>query len=192
MAEAPSDGYANELRREIMRSEIQRVRMLAIVLSVLLAVTLIAANFFPEFTRRMFRGGIAGWEPLAAIGPFVLYAWVVLFVLRWRAAQDKDFPRIGRFANALIETSLPSVIIFELSHHMDMPTVLGFWPPMLYFVFILLSTLRLDFFLSVSTRPVAAPQLLALPAWLSPLNPCSAGPERPPTSNINPRTVLLW
>ena len=68
MAEAPSDGYANELRCEIMRSEIQRVRMLAIVLSVLLAVTLIAANFFPEFTRRMFRGGITGWEPLPS-GP---------------------------------------------------------------------------------------------------------------------------
>ena len=104
----------------------------------------------------MFRGGIAGWVPLAAIGPFVLYEWAVLFVLRRRAAQDKDFPRIERFANALIETSLPSVIIFELSHHMEMATVLGYWPPMLYFVFILLSTLRLDFWLSVWTGAVAA------------------------------------
>ena len=67
----------------------------------------------------MFRGGIAGWVPLAAIGPFVLYEVGVLFVLRWRTARDKDFPRYGRFANALIETSLPSVIIFVLSHHMD-------------------------------------------------------------------------
>jgi adenylate cyclase len=191
MAEAPSDGYANELRREIMRSEIQRVRMLAIVLSVLLAVTLCAANFFPEFTRRMFRGGIAGWEPLAAIGPFVLYAWVVLFVLRWRAAQDKDFPRIGRFANALIETSLPSVIIFELSHHMDMPTVLGFWPPMLYFVFILLSTLRLDFWLSVWTGAVGAVQLLALAAWLLPIEPFSTVPEHALTYNVSRSIVLL-
>jgi hypothetical protein len=32
MAETPPDGYANELRREILRSEVQRVRMLAIVL----------------------------------------------------------------------------------------------------------------------------------------------------------------
>jgi adenylate cyclase len=191
MAEAPPDGYANELRREIMRSEIQRVWMLAIVLSVLLAAALIAANFFPEFTRRMFRGGIAGWEPLAAIGPFVLYAWVVLFVLRWRAAQDKDFPRIGRFANALIETSLPSVIIFELSHHMDMPTVLGFWPPMLYFVFILLSTLRLDFWLSVWTGAVAAVQLLALVAWLLPIEPFSDVPAHALTYNLSRSIVVL-
>ena len=94
MTETPLESYANELRREIMRSEIQRVRMLAIVLSVLLAATLIATNFFPEFTLRMFRGGIAGWVPLAAIGPFVVYEWAVLFVLRRRAGQDKDFPRI--------------------------------------------------------------------------------------------------
>jgi adenylate cyclase len=191
MAETPPGGYANELRREIMRSEIQRVRVLAIVLSSLLIVTLIVANFFPEFTRRMFRGGIPGWEPLAAIGPFVLYEWVVLFVLRRRAAQDKDFPRIGRFANALIETSLPSVIIYELSPHMDMSTVLGFWPPMLYFVFILLSTLRLDFWLSVWTGAVAAVQLLALAAWLLPIEPFSTVPEHALTYNLSRSIVLL-
>src|SRR5260370_19105572 len=100
MAEAPPDGYANELRREIMRSEVQRVRMLAIVLAGLLVVTLIVANFFPEFTRRMFRGGIAGWVPLAGIGPFVLYEWGALFLLRRRAAPGKDFPPIGLFPNA--------------------------------------------------------------------------------------------
>jgi adenylate cyclase len=191
MAETPPDGYVNELRREILRSEVQRVRMLAIVLSVLLAATLCAATFFPEFTHRMFRGGIAGWEPLCAIGPFVVYAWVVLFVLRWRAARDKDFPRVTRFVNALIETSLPSVIIFLLSHHMEMSTVLGFWPPMLYFVFILLSTLRLDFWLSVWTGAVAAVQLLALAAWLLPIELFSDVPERALTYNVSRSLVLL-
>ena len=191
MTETPPDGYANELRREIMRSEIQRVRMLAIVLSVLLVAALIVANFFPEFTRRMFRGGIAGWVPLAYIGPFVLYEWMVLFVLRRRAAQDKDFPRIGRFANALIETSLPSVIIYQLSYHMDMPTVLGYWPPMLYFVFILLSTLRLDFWLSVWTGAVAAVQLLALAAWLLPIELFSDVPAHALTYNVSRSIVVL-
>ncbi len=191
MAETPPDGFVDELRREILRSEVQRVQMLAIVLSALLAAALTAAIFFPEFVHRMFRGGIAAWEPLATMGPFVLYAWVVLFVLRWRSAQEKDFPRIARFANALIETSLPSVIIFELSHHMAMPTVLGFWPPMLYFVFILLSTLRLDFWLSVWTGAVAAVQLLALSAWLLPIEPFSDVPERALTYNISRSIVLL-
>jgi adenylate cyclase len=191
MADATPDGYAQELRREIVRSEVQRVQVLAIVLAVLLGCTLIAVNFFPEFARRMFRGGLAGWVPLAAIGPFVLYEFGVLFVLRWRAARDKDFPRYGRFANALIETSLPSVIIFVLSHHMEPATVLGFWPPMLYFVFILLSTLRLDFWLSVWTGAVAAVQLLALAAWMMPLQAFSEVPEYSLTYNISRSIVLL-
>ena len=191
MAEAPPDGYANELRREIMRSEVQRVRMLAIVLGVLLVMTVSAANFFPEFAHRMFRGGIAGWVPLAGIGPFFLYEVVVLFVLRWRATRDTDFPRIGRFANALVETSLPSVIIYILSSHMDVSTVLGYWPPMLYFVFILLSTLRLDFWLSVWTGAIAAVQLLALSAWLMPLEAFSEVPEHSLTYNLSRSIVLL-
>jgi adenylate cyclase len=191
MIETPPVGYANELRREILRSEVQRVQMLAIVLSVLLAATLCATVFFPEFTRRMFRGGIFPWEPLVAIGPFVVYAWIVKFILRRRAGQDSDFPRIARFANALIETSLPGVIIFLLSHHMEMTTVLGFWPPMLYFVFILLSTLRLDFWLSVWTGAVAAVQLLALAAWLLPIELFSDVPERALTYNVSRSLVLL-
>ena len=95
MADATPDGYASELRREIMRSEIQRVRVLAIILAVLLVATLAATNLFLDFSARMFRGGIAGWVPLAGFGPFLLYELVVLFVLRWRAAKDRDFPRLG-------------------------------------------------------------------------------------------------
>ena len=42
----------------------------------------------------------------------------------------------------------------------------GFWPPMLYFVFIVLSTLRLDFWLSLWTGAVAAVQQFAAGRWL--------------------------
>ena len=120
MAEATPDGYANALRREILRSEVQRMRVLAIVLAVLLAATLIAANFFPDFTRRMFRGGIAGWDAAGRHRPVRRSTnWWRCSSCAGGLAQDKDFPRIARFANALIETSLPSVIIFVLSHHMD-------------------------------------------------------------------------
>ncbi|TAJ38163.1 MAG: hypothetical protein EPO55_16785, partial [Reyranella sp.] len=137
---AVTDSYDDALRREILRSELQRMRALAIILAILLAVTLIAANLFPELNQRMFRKGIAGWLPLVGIGPFLLYELAALTFLRWRLARDKDFPRPARFANALIETSLPGVIIAALSFHMDPHVVFGFWPPLLYFIFILLST----------------------------------------------------
>jgi adenylate cyclase len=191
MAEATPDGYATELRREIMRSEIQRVRVLAVVLLTLLAMTAIAVNLTPGLVRRLFHGGLAWWVPLAVIGPFALYEVVVLLVLRWRASRDKEFPRYARFGNAFIETSMPSAVILALSHHMAPETVFGFWPPLLYFVFILLSTLRLDFWLSLWTGAVAAVQQLLLVWWLIPLELFHDVPEHSLLFNLSRSIVLL-
>jgi adenylate cyclase len=191
MAKAGHDPFDDALRREILSSELQRMRALAVILAVLLAGTLLAANLLPDLNRRMFRGGIAGWEPLAAIGPFLLYELVVMTVLRIRLARDKDFPRPARFANALIETSLPGVIIVLLSSHMDPQIVFGFWPPLLYFIFILLSTLRLDFWLSLWTGAVAAIQQLVLVLWLLPLAPWGDIPEKTLVYHSSRSAVLL-
>ncbi|HZX84159.1 MAG TPA: adenylate/guanylate cyclase domain-containing protein [Reyranella sp.] len=186
-----ADGYASELRREILRSEIQRVQVLAIVLGTLLAVMVAVVNLLPGLTARLFRGGLEWWEPLAGVGPFALYECVVLFVLRWRASRDRDFPRYARFGNAFIETSLPSVVILLLSRHMEPTTVFGFWPPMLYFVFIVLSTLRLDFWLSLWTGAVAAVQQFLLVVWLIPLEPFSGAPEHALIYHLSRSIVLL-
>ncbi len=191
MADATPDGYADELRREILRSEIQRMQVLAIALTILLIVTSAAAGFFPDFARRLFRGGLEPWMPLAAVGPFILYEGAALLALRWRAARGRDFPRPARFVNALIETSLPSVVIFEASHHMDPETVFAFWPPMLYFVFIVLSTLRLDFWLSTWTGAVAAVQQFLLAAWLMPLEPFSNVPDHTILYHLSRSFVLV-
>lgn len=195
MAEATpdglADGYASELRREILRSEIQRVQVLAIVLGTLLAVMVAVVTLLPGLTARLFRGGLEWWEPLAGVGPFALYEFVVLFVLRWRASRDRDFPRFARFGNAFIETSLPSVVILLLSRHMEPTTVFGFWPPMLYFVFIVLSTLRLDFWLSLWTGAVAAVQQFLLVVWLIPLEPFSGAPEHALIYHLSRSIVLL-
>ena len=191
MAETTPGGYATELRREIMRSEIQRMQVLAVILTGLLTVTLAAINFVPHLVQQMFRASLEWWTPLVGIGPFALYEVIALFVLRRRAAQDKDFPRIARFTNALIETSLPSVIIIELSRHMDATTVFGFWPPLIYFVFILLSTLRLDFWLSLWTGTVAAIQQFLLAYWLMPLELFVTVPEHALMYHISRSMVLL-
>ena len=169
MAEGTTDGYAHALRREILRSEQQRMRALAIILAVLLFATVTGSIVFSDLTHRLFTGGITPTMPLRAIGPFVAYEVCALAFLRWRIAQDKDFPRYGRFVNALIETTLPSVIIYRLAQQMDAAQVFGFWPPMLYFIFIVLSTLRLDFWLSLWTGAVAAVQQLVLAFWLLPI-----------------------
>ena len=191
MIQATPDSYSAALRREIMRSEQQRMRALAIILAVLLAFTLVAANFLTDLTQRLFRTDVAGWEPLAAIGPFLVYEVGAFAVVRWRSAHDRDFPRIARFGNALIETCLPGVIIFLLSHHMDPQTVFAFWPPLLYFIFIVLSTLRLDFWLSFWTGAVAAIQQAVLALWLLPIEVGAERPEQMVAYHLSRSVVLL-
>ncbi len=183
--------YDDALRREILRSELQRMRALAIVLAVLLATTLIATNLLTDLNQRMFKGGIAGWLPFAGIGPFLLYELVAMTALRWRLARDKDFPRPARFVNALIETSLPGVIITVLALHMDPQLVFGFWPPLLYFIFILLSTLRLDFWLSLWTGVVAAVQQMILVLWLLPIVPWGSVPDETLMYHFSRSFILL-
>ena len=73
MAEATPDGYASELRREILRSEIQRVQVLAVVLASLLVVTLTASSLLTDLVHRLFRGGLAWWQSGAFNGAFAAY-----------------------------------------------------------------------------------------------------------------------
>ena len=191
MPPAAPDFFADALRREIIRSEQQRMRALAIILAALLVITLVVANVFVEYSQRMFERDVPGWLPLVAIGPFLLYELFSLTILRYRAARDRDFPRVTRFVNALIETSLPSSIIITLSHYMDPVLVFSFWPPLLYFLFILLSTLRLDFWLSAWTGAVAALQQIALVLWLVPLQPWGEIPQAAPLFHFTRSFVFL-
>ena len=173
------DTYSDALRREIMRSEQQRMRVIVIILAMVLAAVTIVLNFIPEIDERLFDKKVPGWVPLAGIGPYLLYELAALSILRWRSAKGKDFPRIARFGNALIETSLPASITYVLSGYMQPQLVFAFWPPLLFFVFILLSTLRLDFWLSVWTGTVAAVLQMALVFVLLPLDPTAPADNMP-------------
>ena len=191
MVDAAPGAYAHALRREILRSEQKRMRAVAIVLVWVLCVASAAVTLLPDLKHRMFPDGIASWMPLAGIGPFILFELIALMVLRLRIAADKDFPRPARFVNALIETSMPGVIIFVLARHMEPQLVFGFWPPLLYFVFIVLSTLRLDFWLSLWTGAVAAVQQFALAAILLPIDPTAGRPDETLTYHFSRSAMLM-
>ena len=77
MSDRPVDRYEDALRREIMASELQRMRALAAILLFLLAVTSFIATFLTKFTLRIFDEGLAPWMPLTAIGPFVVYEFEI-------------------------------------------------------------------------------------------------------------------
>jgi adenylate cyclase len=157
-----SSSFEELLNREILHSERRRVLTLAAAMTAILAAILIAILAVPDFVSAMFRGQIPWRFPLFVFPPFIAYELAVAGVLTILDRRGHRFPTFGRYANALIETSFPTLIVYSLSQYLDPRIAFASWPALLYFLFIILSTLRLDFALSVFTGAVAAVELFVL------------------------------
>ena len=106
--------FDRALSAEIAASELIRVRVLAAALAVLLVVDELLLIFARDLVAEIAERPIPTWLPLRVIGPFIAYEVVALIALRYRLARGQGFPTIARFANATIETSLPTVILWWL------------------------------------------------------------------------------
>ena len=171
-ATAPStdEAFARALSREIVASEILRAKVLAVTLSVLVAVLMTTFAIGHDAIQKFVTRPVSWWVWIKVTGPFILYECFVVFILSRFAARGTHPPWIARYANAAIEVSLPSVIMLVASTYVTPEVVLGGWPSLLYFVFILASTLRLNFALPALTGVVAAVEYMAVAAYILPLS----------------------
>ena len=100
---------------------------------------------------------------MAAFSAFIVYELFAASVVTIFLRRGRNFPVLGRYMNALVETSFPTVLLYLLAGYLSSPAIIfGTWPALLYFLFIILSTLRLDFALSAFTGAVAAVELFVL------------------------------
>lgn len=149
-------GFERALSQEVLASELVRVRVLAGSLAVLLILDLTVFTFFGDVIQAFALRPIPVWIPLALIGPFLLNEIVVAEIIRRQITRKATPPRTLRFVNAAIETSLPTAMLWSMTHYLSPTIVFGAWPEMLYFVFIIASTLRLNFLLPAFTGVVGA------------------------------------
>ena len=172
---APAD-FEHALTREVMQTEQLRV-MVLIATSALLAVIVFGFHLLdPEDVDRIWRGRVTPAYLYAILFLFILFElWVHATIGRHLKLPNHDVPRIRRFASALIETSMPTVALALHMENMGAAQALGFVAPLIYFIFIILSTLRLDFWLSSFTGFVAAAELFAMAMFFHPAG--ASGPE---------------
>ena len=157
-----ADTFDALLNREVLRSERRRVLNLAAALAIIPVIILLLLIFAPAIVASVFHGEIPWRFPLIIIPLFVFYELAVAAALTLFERRGRRFPPLGRYANALVETSLPTAGLYVLTFYVDPPFVFASWTALLYFLFIILSTLRLDFALSAFTGAVAAVELFAL------------------------------
>lgn len=168
--------FDRALSAEILASERLRARVLAVLLASVLVIELVIFALVREQVEQLTHRPMSPWLPLYIFGPFLAYECIVLLVLRRFAALGREPPKFARFANTVIETSLPTVIIYIANHYMSPEAAFGTWPSLFYFVFIVAATLRLNFVLPMFTGAVAAAEYMILAAYLLPLSASATDP----------------
>ncbi|WP_454646065.1 adenylate/guanylate cyclase domain-containing protein [Bradyrhizobium liaoningense] len=155
-----SNDFERELTREVLRTELLRVRALILTGGVMMLFLTAIYLLDPAVVDRVWRGTEGIIQVYGLLFGFILFEVWVHTQIRKNLRLDRDLPVIRRYIGALIETSVPTVILILQIRAMGASQALGFAVPLMYFIFIILSTLRLDFWLSTFTGLVAAAGLL--------------------------------
>ena len=148
--------------REILVSERRRMLILVALQAFILVLILCAVTFAPGFAGSIFHDRPPVRAALVAFSAFIAYELFAATLLTIFLRRRRNFPVFGRYVNALVETSFPTVLLYLLAGYLSAPVIFGMWPALLCFLFIILSTLRLNFALSAFTGAVAAVELFAL------------------------------
>jgi adenylate cyclase len=172
---AVSADFGHALSREVLRTELIRVKAL-IATTAVLAVMLSTIYFFdPYAVNHLWHGRLRPTYLFAILIPFILFELWVHTNINRNLRLGRDVPVFRRYLGALIETSMPTLALALHIDSMGPVEALGFVVPLTYFIFIILSTLRLDFWLSTFTGFVAATELFCMAMFYHP-----AGSTDPP------------
>jgi len=154
--EDPRETFERRLVREILGAERVRARLLFAIPTIALFALVVVGGAYPEAVASLLHGRI----DTAPVGLFLIivagFELYVLFWIRGLLARD-EAPKTGRrYVHAFVETSMPTAVILYYATG-DGPVQALLMPSaFMYSIFILLSTLGLDFFLCTFTGVVAA------------------------------------
>jgi adenylate cyclase len=169
--------FEAHLACEILHSERLRMAILAGIFALLTVLLPVFATVFREDYLRNFGSpamiGYAAGVAAALVG----YELLVRAILGRMLAAGRMPSPLLRFWNAFIETSTPTLVMLAMGQYANPVAVLQGPAAFLYAVFIVLSTLRLDFRLSVFTGVVAAAEFVALSFHVAALEAGGAAPE---------------
>ncbi|MCR9142911.1 MAG: adenylate/guanylate cyclase domain-containing protein [bacterium] len=156
-----------QLQREILANEILRSSILLGVFFLLGVSLSLVPILLPEVFQRVTQGAVRAYYPPGFFGSVCLFFFLVrrrLLILR---QQDRPVPLFAQYLNAFVETSIPTLAILSISMTREPAIIaLNLPPTHVYFIFIILSGLRLNKRLCYFTGAVAGAQYLAVAIWI--------------------------
>jgi adenylate cyclase len=172
---ALSADFRHALTREILKTELLRTKALIVTGAVLCVGLWSFYVVSPDRVNLLWHGNLKPVYLAIVLVPIVLFEGAIYVLVRRQLKRDADAPVLCRYVGAFIEISMPTLVLALHIDNMGSVAALGYVAPFAYFIFIILSTLRLDFWLSTFTGFVAAAQLFAVAMLYRPDAPPELG-----------------
>jgi adenylate cyclase len=182
--------FRHALARETLLTERLRVWTVIVTVVLLASALALADAIVPDVFVRMSDGRFDPTMLYAICVPFVLFELSVVHLLGRRIALHQDVPVVRRYIGVLIEASLPTASLYLHMNWLGPSQALAFAAPLTYFLFIILSTLRMDFWLSTFTGLVSGIGLFGMAVLYHPAE-FAAEPAIDPAFQLIRSLILL-
>ena len=156
-----SDVISN-LKSEEVKSEFQRSYLLIVLFSLILLVA--AINYFAlrDSLIKFYGGTPVFVRGVGFLLVFLIYQVLILQYLKGKLRNGSGTPRFYKYVHTMIEISFPTAIMFFMVAQLKMLSYLDSPIFLLYFLFIILSILHLDFRVSIFAGTFSAAQYVFL------------------------------
>jgi len=154
---------------EIFKSERLRAIILIGLLGVEALLLLVIYFFYSEEYLQMFKTHIAIYAILIFTVIIIIYEFFVHYILGVKSKSFLINPHFFGYINSFSEISLLSILLIFIVEYSGQIIILQAPATLTYFIFIVLSTFRLNFKLSVFTGTLAASEFILISIYYSTL-----------------------
>jgi adenylate cyclase len=127
---AVSDEFRRVLTREILKTELVRIKALIVTTSVLTLALWSFYIFAPEQLNELWHGKFKPAYLYVTLVPFILFELFIHAMVKRQLKLDRDLPVFRRYLSAFIETSTPTVVLALHIDNMGSVQALGYVVPL--------------------------------------------------------------
>lgn len=152
----------SNLKVEEVKSEFQRSYLLIFLFSLILLVAIVNYFVLHESIIVFYGGASAFFTLLAFVFVFLIYQVIVLQYLKGKLRRGSSTSTAYKFIHTTIEISFPTIIMLHMMLERQMLSILDSPISLMYFLFIILSILHLDFKVNFFAGALATVQYILL------------------------------
>ena len=158
--------FENEISQEILKSERFRLFILTIVFGILFLFAFSLSVIYKDYFKEVFTGSYYFLLAISVLILIIIRSFLIGFRIRKWQRVGYQIAEKWRYVNTFIEISVPSVGILIFAQGFQSVYALITPIVFLYFIFIILSALELNLYLSIFTGAVAAIEYFSIALFL--------------------------